>query len=101
MTTRRELLGRIGGIAVAAPLVALGFSGSAAASECFDPEKLSAGAKSMRKSLGFVTPAPDLAKVCGGCVFFTGAAKGCGTCALLSGGPVTDKSWCRSWAKKA
>lgn len=97
MTTRREILGRIGGAAVA---VALGFPATAQAAECFDLEKLPASAKSLRKSLGFVTPAPDPAKVCGGCVFFTGTAQGCGTCALLSGGPVTAKSWCRSWARK-
>lgn len=100
MTTRRKLLGRIAGLAVAAPLATLGLPASAGLAGCFDPERLTAGAKTMRKSLGFVTPAPDLARVCGGCVFFSGTAKGCGTCALLSGGPVTDKSWCRSWARK-
>ena len=100
MTSRRRLLGRIGHLAVAAPLVALGLSARADAAECFDPAKLADSAKALRKSLGFVTPAPDPGKACGGCVYFAGKARGCGTCALLGGGPVTDRSWCRSWAKK-
>lgn len=105
---RREMLDGMLGLAGAAPLVLLGLSSGAGAADapaCFDPEKLPASAKSLRKALGFVTPAPDPAKACGGCAFFVATAKngegaGCGTCGLLSGGPVTAKSWCRSWAKK-
>lgn len=101
--SRRAVIDRMLGLAAATPLVLLGLSGAARAEDaaaCFDPEKLPASSKSLRKSLGFVTPAPEPAKACGGCVFFTKGAGDCGKCAILSGGPVTAKSWCRSWAKK-
>lgn len=103
MTTRRAVIDGMLGLAGAAPFVFLGLSSGAIAADapaCFDPEKLPASAKSLRKALGFVTPAPDPAKACGGCAFFVAGTSGCGTCGLLSGGPVTAKSWCRSWAKK-
>lgn len=104
---RREMLDGMLGLARAAPLALLGLSSGAGAADapaCFDPEALPASAKSLRKALGFVTPAPDPAKACGGCAFFVAGGQndkaGCGTCGLLSGGPVTAKSWCRSWARK-
>lgn len=103
MTTRRAVIDGMLGLAGAAPLAMLGLSSLARAADapaCFDPEKLSASAKSLRKSLGYAIVAPDPAKACGGCVFFAKGSGDCGTCGLLSGGPTTAKSWCRSWAKK-
>lgn len=104
---RRDVIDGILGLAATVPLLALSARAAAAdAPACFDPAKLGASAKSLRAALGFVTPAPDPARACGGCAFFVATAKdgqgaGCGTCGLLSGGAVTAKSWCRSWAKKA
>lgn len=100
---RREVLDGMLGLAGAMPLAMLGVSSGLRAADaptCFDPGALTASAKSLRQALGFVTPAPDPARACGGCAFFSATQNGCGTCGLLSGGPVTAKSWCRSWAKK-
>ncbi|CCW17897.1 secreted protein [Sphingobium indicum BiD32] len=91
--TRRAILGLV----AIAPLV---LAAQAPASSCADPATLSAAQKSMRKSLGFKSPAPDPAKACGTCAFFTGKGADCGACALLSGGVVPANGVCDSWAKK-
>ena len=99
MTTRRTFLGLAG----ATPLVLFGLGSSARgadAAACFNPDTLPASQKSMRKALGFAGISTDPAKSCSGCAFFTPSANGCGKCQLLSGGPVSGSSVCRSWAKK-
>jgi hypothetical protein len=99
MTTRRAFLALAG----ATPLALIGLGSVAQASDagtCFNPDSLPASQKSLRKALGFVTPAADPAKTCGGCAFFTATTAPCGKCQLLSGGTVSGPSGCRSWAKK-
>jgi hypothetical protein len=91
--TRRTILG----LAAIAPLA---IAVQAHAAPCADPAALSAAQKSMRKSLGFKSPAPDAAKACSTCAFFTGKGVDCGPCALLSGGVVPANGVCDSWAKK-
>lgn len=91
--TRRTILGLV----AIAPLAIVA---QAHAAPCADPATLSAAQKSMRKSLGFKSPAPDPAKACGTCAFFTGKGVDCGPCALLSGGVVPANGVCDSWAKK-
>ncbi|RJG54592.1 hypothetical protein D0Z70_11880 [Sphingobium terrigena] len=93
MLTRRSVMGMIA-------IVPLALTGRAQAMPCGDPATLSAAQKSMRKSLGFKSPAPDPAKHCATCAFFTGKGVDCGPCALLSGGIVPANGVCDSWAKK-
>ncbi|MFD1613202.1 high-potential iron-sulfur protein [Sphingomonas tabacisoli] len=87
--------------ATGAAAIALASRASAANAEaCFNPDALPAAQKSLRRSLGFQLASPDPARKCGGCAFFTAKPEGCGSCALLSGGPVTAASVCNSWAKR-
>ena len=92
--TRRALLI----MALAAP--AAGYAASAAAQgQCFDPDDLSAGQKSLRASLGFMIASNDPKRHCQGCSFFTARETGCGRCALLNG-PVPAGGRCDSWAAR-
>jgi hypothetical protein len=93
--SRRALLG----FAAAAPLGALAARAQPAAPVCYDPAKLPASQRSLRRALGFRDTSTDPVKHCGICAFFTATKGGCGTCQLLSGGPVTAASVCNSWAK--
>jgi hypothetical protein len=67
---------------------------------CFDPNALSLAQKNMRRSVKYVDPAPDAAKRCGTCAFFVPKQNGCGTCLILSGGPVAQSAYCTSYAPK-
>ena len=93
--SRRNLLGLIA-------LAPLGLAGARAQTSpaCYDRAALPTSQKSMRDALGFKDVAPDPAKHCGVCVFFTGTKAGCGTCALLSGGGVSANSVCNSFGRK-
>ena len=72
------------------------------ASACYDPAALPASQKGIRTALGFKDASPDPARRCGACAFFAATKPaGCGTCALLSGGPVGAASVCNSFAKKS
>lgn len=93
MLTRRTMLGLVA-------IAPLAIAAQAHAASCADPATLSAAQKSMRKSLGFKSPAPDPVKHCATCAFFTGKGADCGPCALLSGGIVPANGVCDSWAKK-
>jgi hypothetical protein len=93
--TRRSVIR----LAAAAPLLAIGY-GAAAAPVCFDLEKLPATQKNMRASLGFKPVSTDTRKHCSICNFYSASTQGCGTCALLSGGGVSENSVCDSWAAK-
>lgn len=97
--TRRSLIAFAG----LAPVALLGArqafaQGNAA---CYDPNKLSLAQKNMRRTLGFVDPAPTPAKRCGTCAFFTPTQNGCGGCQMLSGGPVPQTAYCTSYAPKS
>lgn len=97
MHPRRAMLGLL----ATAPF-ALALSGRSRASEaCYDPASLPAAQKSFRKSLGFVEQAKDAKRACGGCAFFTDKGDGCGTCQLLSGGPVPASGSCNSFAARS
>ena len=68
---------------------------------CFDPGSLPLAQKNMRRSVGYVDPAPEATKRCGVCAFFVAKQNGCGTCQILSGGPVAQSAYCLSFAPKA
>lgn len=90
-------------IAGLAPVALLGARDSfaQAKSACYDMSTMSLAQKNMRRSVGFVDPAPDAAKRCGTCAFFVAKPDGCGTCQILSGGPVAPTAVCTSFAPKA
>lgn len=82
------------------PAALMGLAGQARAQACYDPAALPMSQRSRRRSLGFKEQAPDPKKVCGTCSFFTATSGGCGTCRMLTGGPVAATSVCNSWAGK-
>lgn len=90
-------------IASLAPVALLGArQGFAQAkSACYDLGTMSLAQKNMRRSVGFVDPAPDAKQHCGTCAFFVAAQNGCGTCQILSGGPTAQSAYCTSFAPKA
>jgi High potential iron-sulfur protein len=99
--TRRQLL-----LAAAIAPVALAWRSAALAAEtpaCVDPAALPLAQKRQRRAINYVEPSPDAKKRCGGCAFFSAIGKpnGCGTCQLLSGGPVSAIGLCNSFAPKA
>lgn len=73
-------------------------AGSAA---CYDPNALSLSQKSRRRSLEYVEASADPARTCGLCAFFVAGQGSCGTCQLLTGGPVQAGAVCSSFAPKA
>lgn len=83
-----------------APLMLVG-AARAQPAACFDPAALPLSQKSRRRSLNYVDPSPDPARKCGGCSFFTATEGQCGTCQMLTGGPVTASAVCTSFAPKA
>ncbi len=96
--TRRKFLS----LAVAAPFAAVAAGRAMAETPaCYDPVNLPLSQQSMRRSLGFVAVSTDPKKRCDLCAFFKAGAAGCGTCQLLSGGPVGAGSVCTSFAAKA
>lgn len=68
---------------------------------CYDPATLPLSQKNRRRSLGYVDASADPKKHCGGCAFFTATQGSCGTCQLLTGGPVNAGGVCNSFAPKA
>ena len=81
----------------------LAASSAAMASEgvCYDPASLPLSLKNRRNSLGFVEHSSDAKRRCGLCAFFQASPGDCGSCQLLSGGPVTAAGLCNSFAAKA
>ncbi|RYD60027.1 MAG: hypothetical protein EOP60_00325 [Sphingomonadales bacterium] len=77
--------------------------GAALASDvaCYDPANLPLSLRNRRKALGFVEVSPEATRRCGLCAFFERKQGECGTCQLLSGGPVTAGGLCNSFAAKA
>lgn len=96
--SRRNFLG-----ALAALPALLAASGAAAASDavCYDADALPLNLKNRRKALGFVEQSPDAKRRCGLCAFFQAKDGDCGSCQLLSGGPVKAAGVCNSFAPKA
>ncbi|MEO6717650.1 MAG: high-potential iron-sulfur protein [Novosphingobium sp.] len=90
-------------LAAGAPLALLAASRTRAADApaCYYPATLPFTQKNRRRSLGYVEISTDAKKHCGACSFFTAStASGCGTCQLLSGGPVRADAVCNSFAAK-
>lgn len=95
--TRRQV---VAGIAI----LLGGAAGIAAAQEpsraCYDPASLPLSQKTQRRSLGYVEPSPDAGRHCGLCAFFTASKADCGTCTILTGGPVSAMGVCSSFAAR-
>ena len=62
--------------------------------------EVSLAQKNRRKGLGYVDASPDAKRRCSLCVFFTAGSGDCGTCQMLSGGPVNTGAVCNSFAPK-
>lgn len=73
----------------------------AAAPACYDPAGLPLSQRNRRRAIGFVEQAPDPAKRCQLCAFFHAGSGDCGKCDMLSGGPVTTRGHCSSFAARA
>ncbi len=67
---------------------------------CYDPATLPLSQRNQRKALEFVEHSTDAARRCGLCAFYRPGAGGCGKCALLSEGPVTEHGVCAAYAAK-
>ncbi len=98
--SRRRLL-----LAATITPMALAWRTAASAADapiCVDPATLPLAQKRQRRAINYVEPSPDAQKRCGGCAFFTavGNPNSCGTCQLMSGGPVSAIGLCNSFAPK-
>ena len=79
-----------------------GASSAAETASCYDPAALTLSQRNRRRSLAYVEVSADPKKTCAGCAFFTAATQsGCGTCQMLTGGPVKAGAVCGSFAAKA
>ena len=74
---------------------------AAAPAACYDPAALPRAQKSLRRSLGYEEKSADAKRKCSLCAFYTAAQGDCGTCQMLSGGPVNGGGVCNSFAAKA
>ncbi|HMO68502.1 MAG TPA: high-potential iron-sulfur protein [Novosphingobium sp.] len=90
-------VGALAAAGAAAPVLA---AGGAAPASCADPAVLPLSQRSRRRSLGYAEPGPDPARRCSGCAFFTAGEGDCGTCQMLTGGPVSAGGTCNSFARK-
>ena len=97
---RRHFLAKAG-IASLALLAARGAVAQDAPAACYDPAALPLSQKTRRRSLGYVDASADPKQHCSLCAFFTAGQAGCGTCQILSGGPVSAGGLCSSFAAKA
>lgn len=66
---------------------------------CYEPGKFSFADRQQRKGLNFKDVAPDPARACAGCSYFT-ARGACGSCRMLNGGAVSPGSGCDYWVKR-
>jgi hypothetical protein len=56
--------------------------------------------KNRRHALGYIEASGEPQRRCGLCTFFSGSDGGCGTCQMLSGGPVSAQGVCNSFVAK-
>lgn len=96
--SRRRFLA-IAGLAPVA-LLASRQSFAQAGNACYDMSKLPLSQKSLRKAVNYVDQSPHKDKRCGLCAFYVATKDGCGTCQILSGGPVAQGAYCTSFAPK-
>jgi len=95
---RRDLIVQAGLIMLATtPAAALA---QAAPARCYDPAALGLSQRNRRRSLGYVDVSGEAEKQCRSCAFFTSSGSDCGTCQLLSSGPVCAGGVCSSYARK-
>ena len=95
-TTRREAVIHCFRVISAACLLPMALRARAAEQACVDP-----ASSSLRESLNYADPAPDAAKQCGACGFFTAeGTQSCGECMIMSG-PVSRTAHCDSWGAKS
>ena len=83
-----------------APFAVMATRAAAAEGVCYTPESLPFSQKTRRRSIGFVEVSPHADQRCGLCAFFTAGEGACGSCQMLSGGPVTAAGFCNSFAPK-
>lgn len=84
-----------------APLALVAGRGAAAVPPaCYDPASLPLSQKNRRRSLGYTDASTDPQKSCSACAFFIVGEGSCGTCQLLSEGPVSAHGVCNSFALK-
>lgn len=83
--------------------VAIFAAGSARAVDaaCYNPSALPLSQKNRRRSIGFEETSTNPKERCELCAFYTATKGDCGTCQMLSGGPVNAKGLCRSFAQKS
>ena len=99
--SRRTFLNR--GLQLPAAGIALWTLGSCATKAkldaCVDVESLTPSEQGLRQANHYVGQAPDPARKCSGCSFFTPdeGAGSCGTCKIF-GGPANALGHCDSWA---
>ena len=98
-TSRRGFLAAAGLL----PLAGLAMPSAHAADSavCYDPAMLPRAQKSLRRSLGYEEKSTDPKRQCSLCAFYTAKQGNCGTCQMLSGGPVNGGAVCTSFAPKA
>jgi High potential iron-sulfur protein len=100
--SRRFVLGRglqVSGLGVAAWALS-GCDQAEKVAACAGPNNLTFSENSLRQASHYVEEAPDPAKNCTNCGFFTAeAANPCGKCEIFIG-PVNARGHCDSWAEK-
>lgn len=95
--TRRNLVA----LAAAAPFGVIARPLPASDAPCPDPGSLTMAQKSLRSALGYSDVSSDPKRRCGACAFFATPQGNCGSCQLMSGGPVNSAGMCNSFAPKA
>jgi hypothetical protein len=65
---------------------------------CYDPAGMPLSQRSRRRTIGYIDKTSGTSKRCGTCGFFKKTAGDCGSCDLLSGGPVSTGAVCNSYA---
>jgi hypothetical protein len=76
---------------------------TAAGGECVADTKVSEADQSSRASMGYVHESTNPSQKCAGCAFFHEAegGGGCGTCDVLSKGPVNPNGHCNAWSARS
>ena len=94
--TRREVLLR--GVSFVSAVSLLPLAGRAQSAE---PACVLVDSEPLRESLSYADPAPDPAKSCLVCGFFTAkGGAGCGACMIMIG-PVNVSASCESWRNRS
>lgn len=100
--SRRDFISiaSITGLAALITATAARAQAPAATAGCVAPKNLSLSQKNRRRSIGYMDMSDDPAKQCSKCSFFTASQSGCGSCVMLSGGPVSASGLCSSYSPR-